>query len=76
MSIIIDLVIIGIIALCVLVGYHKGLTGSLLKIVSFVLALIIAFILFKPVSNFIIDKTKISQYPYFNNCVLFHKLFL
>ena len=57
MSIIIDLVIIAIIALCVLVGYHKGLTGSLLKIVSFVLALIIAFILFKPVSNFIIDKT-------------------
>ena len=57
MSIIIDLVIVAIIALCVLVGYHKGLTGSLLKIVSFVLALIIAFILFKPVSNFIIDKT-------------------
>ena len=57
MSIIIDLVIIAIIALCVLVGYHKGLTGSLLKIVSFVLALIIAFILFKPISNFIIDKT-------------------
>lgn len=57
MSIIIDLVIIAIIALCVLMGYHKGLTGSLLKIVSFVLALIIAFILFKPVSHFIIDKT-------------------
>ena len=57
MSIIIDLVIVAIIALCVLVGYHKGLTGSLLKIVSFVLALMIAFILFKPVSNFIIDKT-------------------
>ena len=57
MSIIIDLVIIAIIALCVLVGYHKGLTGSILKIVSFVLALIIAFILFKPVSNFIINKT-------------------
>ena len=57
MSIIIDLVIIAIIALCVLVGYHKGLTGSILKIVSFVLALIIAFVLFKPVSNFIINKT-------------------
>ena len=46
MSIIIDLVIVAIIALCILIGYHKGLTGSLLKIVSFVLALIIAFILF------------------------------
>lgn len=57
MSIIIDLVIVAIIALCILLGYRKGLTGSLLKIVSFVLALIIAFILFKPVSNFVIDNT-------------------
>lgn len=57
MSIIIDLIILGIIVLCVILGYHKGLTGALLKIVSFVLALVIAFILFKPVSNLIIDKT-------------------
>lgn len=57
MSIIIDLVIIAIFALCIFFGYHKGLTGSLLKIVSFVLALAIAFILFKPVSNLVIDNT-------------------
>lgn len=57
MSIIIDLVILAIIVLCIALGYHKGLTGSLLKIISFVLALVIAFVLFKPVSNFIIDKT-------------------
>ena len=42
MSIIIDLIIAGIIALCVIVGYAKGLTGALIKIVSFVLSLIIA----------------------------------
>lgn len=57
MSIIIDAIILGILVLCIALGYHKGLTGSLLKIVSFVLALIIAFVLFKPVSSFIIDKT-------------------
>lgn len=61
MSIIIDLVIVAIIALCILIGYHKGLTGSLLKIVSFILALVIAFILFKPVSNFIIEKTNLDE---------------
>ncbi|MCI8277851.1 MAG: CvpA family protein, partial [Clostridia bacterium] len=38
-------------------GYRKGLTGALLKIISFVLAIVIAFVLFKPVSNFIVDKT-------------------
>lgn len=57
MSIIIDAIILGILVLCIVLGYRKGLTGSLLKIISFVLALVIAFILFKPVSNFIIDKT-------------------
>lgn len=57
MSIIIDAIILGILVLCIALGYRKGLTGSLLKIISFVLAIVIAFILFKPVSNFIIDKT-------------------
>lgn len=57
MSIIVDLIILGIFILCIALGYHKGLTGSLLKIISFVLAIIIAFVLFKPVSNFIITKT-------------------
>lgn len=57
MSIIIDVIILAILGLCIGFGYHKGLTGSLLKIVSFVLAIVVAFVLFKPVSNFIIEKT-------------------
>lgn len=61
MSIIIDLIIVGIIALCVIVGYAKGLTGALIKIVSFVLSLIIAFILYMPISNYIINNTQIDD---------------
>ena len=61
MSIIIDLIIVGIIALCVIVGYAKGLTGALIKIVSFVLSLIIAFILYMPLSNYIINNTQIDD---------------
>ena len=57
MGIIIDVIIIAILAICIGLGFKRGLTGSLLKIVSFILALIIAFVLFKPVSNFIIDNT-------------------
>ena len=57
MSIIIDIVIVAIIALCIFFGYKRGLTGSLLKILSFVLAIVIAFILFKPVSNLVINHT-------------------
>lgn len=61
MSIIIDLVIVAIIALCVIIGYVKGLTGCLIKILSFVLSLVIAFVLFVPVSNFIISNTEIDD---------------
>ena len=61
MTIIVDLVIIAIIALCIIRGYIKGLTGSLIKILSFVLSLIIAFVLFVPVSNFIINTTQIDE---------------
>lgn len=61
MSLIVDLVILGIIILCIIIGYVRGLTGSLIKIVSFVLALIVAFILFVPVSNLIIDNTQIDE---------------
>ncbi len=57
MSIIIDIIIVAIIALCLFLGYKRGLTGSLLKILSFVLAIVIAFILFKPVSNLVINHT-------------------
>lgn len=57
MSIIVDLIILGILILFIAIGYYKGLTGSLLKIISFVLALVIAFVLFKPVSNLIINNT-------------------
>ena len=49
MSIIVDIAILAIIVLCIIIGYVRGLTGSLIKIVSFVLSLIIAFILFVPI---------------------------
>lgn len=61
MSIIVDLVIIAIIALCIIIGYIKGLTGSLIKILSFVLSLVVAFVLFVPVSSFIINNTEIDE---------------
>jgi len=61
MGILIDLIIVAIIGICIFLGYKRGLTGSILQIVSFVLAIVIAFILFKPVSNFIINQTKIDD---------------
>ncbi len=57
MGIMIDLIIIGIFIACIGIGYIKGLTGSMLKIISFILALVIAFILFKPIAAFVVEHT-------------------
>mgnify|MGYP002617592423 FL=1 len=61
MSIIVDLVILAIIVLCIILGYYRGLTGSLIKILSFVLSIVIAFVLFIPISNLVIENTQIDE---------------
>jgi len=61
MSIIIDLIIVGILGFSIFLGYQKGLTKCVIKILSFIIAVVVAAILFKPVSNFIIEKTQIDD---------------
>ena len=61
MWIIVDIVILAIIILSTITAYKKGLIGVAFKIVSFILSLIIAFILFIPISNFIINNTDLSE---------------
>lgn len=61
MSIIIDLIIVGILGLSIFLGYQKGLTKCVIKILSFIIAVVVAAILFKPVSNFVIEKTQIDD---------------
>lgn len=61
MFLLVDLIVILILALCILLGYKRGLTGCLIKILSFFIALAMAFALFKPVSNIIISNTQIDE---------------
>lgn len=61
MSIIIDIVIIAIILFCLYSGYKKGLIGLAFSIVSFIVAILIALILFVPISSFVIDKTEFDD---------------
>lgn len=61
MAIAIDLIIAAILGISIFFGYKNGLTKSLIKIVSFIIAIIIAAIFFKPVSNFVIEKTEIDD---------------
>lgn len=61
MAIIIDLILLALILLSTYLGYRKGLIGVAFKIVSFIIAIIITLILFKPVSNLLIEHTQIDE---------------
>ena len=61
MSVIIDLIIVAILAISIFFGYKKGLTKCIIKIFSFIIAIVVAAILFKPVSSFVINNTEIDD---------------
>lgn len=61
MSIIIDLILIGILLLSIFLGYKKGLIGVAFKILSFIIAIVITLILYRPISNFIINNTEFAK---------------
>lgn len=56
-----DLIIIIIIALCTFVGYKRGLIKVAIKLLSFIIAIIIALTLYKPTANYIIQNTEIDD---------------
>ena len=61
MAIIFDIIILGIIALCTLIGYKQGLVKSAIKILSFFIAIAVALVLYKPVTNLIINNTPMDD---------------
>lgn len=61
MGFVIDGIIILIFALFVFLGHKRGLIGVAFKILSFLAALVIAFVLYKPVAGFIIDNTTFDE---------------
>ncbi|MDO5555968.1 MAG: CvpA family protein [Clostridia bacterium] len=61
MYIILDLIVVGIIALFTFLGYKQGLVKSAIKILSFFIAIIVSLILYKPVSNVVINNTSIDE---------------
>lgn len=61
MGIVIDLIIIGVIALFTFLGYKQGLVKAAIKILSFFIAIIVALTLYKPISNLVINNTSIDN---------------
>lgn len=61
MGLIIDIVIIAIVALSIFLGYKKGLVALSIQLFAFIIAVLITFILYQPVTNFIVNATGIDE---------------
>ena len=61
MAIVVDLILIGIVALFTFIGYKQGLVKAAIKILSFIIAIVISLILYKPVSSIVIKNTNIDE---------------
>ena len=64
MNFIIDIIVILIFLACIFMGYKRGLTKVIIHLLSFILAIIISLILFKPISTLIINNTDIYRKLY------------
>ncbi len=58
---IVDIIILIIIVLAIIIGRHRGLTVTLVNFFSLIIALVVALLFYKPVGNFIIEKTPIGE---------------
>ncbi len=61
MEIIADLTIIGIILLSTFLAYRKGFVKLSISLFAFIIAIVITFIFYKPISNFVINATGIDE---------------
>ena len=61
MGIIIDVILVAIFALSVFFGYKQGLVKVCISLCAFVISMVLALILYAPVSNMIINKTQIDE---------------
>ena len=61
MTIFVDLIILAVIALSIFLGYKKGLIGVAVEILSFFIAIVLAFVLCGPVATYIIQNTTLDD---------------
>lgn len=61
MSIIIDLIIVLIMLLFIFLGYKRGLVKVAFKLCTFFIAIIVAFVFYKPVAKLVIANTNIDE---------------
>ena len=61
MGIVLDIIVIAIIVLSTFLAYKKGLAVLAIKLCAVIISLIVTLVLYKPISNFIINTTNIDE---------------
>lgn len=61
MGIVLDVIILSVLALSLILGYRKGLIGVAFNLCAFLVALIITWILYTPITNLVINNTQIDD---------------
>lgn len=61
MGIVIDLIVLAIFIISVIMGYKKGLVNVIFNVFAFILALIITLILYRPITNLVINSTQLDE---------------
>ena len=76
MGIVLDVIILAILILSIIFGCRKGLIGVAFNLCAFLVALILTFILYKPVASFVIQNTDLYDNLYrFNDLEEFQRCF-
>ena len=60
-GIIVDIIIVCMIIVSAFLGYRRGLTSVIFKLLASVIALIMVVVVYKPVANLIIEKTQFDE---------------
>ena len=61
MGIVLDLILLASLALIIFFGYKKGLIGVAFNLCAFLVAIIVTWILYNPVTNIVINNTEIDD---------------
>lgn len=61
MGIVLDIIILAILILSIIMGYRKGLIGVVFSLCAFIIAIIITWILYNPITNLVINNTEIDD---------------
>ena len=61
MGLFLDIFLLAIIVLNIIIGYKRGLIKAIVSICAFLIAIIVSLLLYKPISNIIINNTSIDD---------------